>query len=109
MVGLGSLFSHIHAHTLAIVNKLLLEKYEVLWLADMSVYKMKTDVTAKLWCKLGEKVGKGQLYGTTKLVRGYKEQAKDIDRAPPIKHLVFVVHGIGQMMDVSDICKSTAE
>ena len=92
-----------------IVNKLSLEKYEVCWVGDKEIYKVKKEISTQLLNIVGEKLGKGQVYGGTKLVRGYKEFASDEDRDPPIGHLVFVIHGIGQNMDVSDIRKSTSE
>ncbi len=42
-------------------------------------------------------------------MRGYKEFASGEDRLPPIGHVVFVTHGIGQSMDASDITTSTKE
>ena len=57
----------------------------------------------------GEKFGKGSQFGSTKVVRGYKEHASGEDRLPPIGHVVFVVHGIGQNMDMSSIEKSASE
>ena len=45
---------------------------------------------------------------TYRLQRGYKEPALHEHREPPIGHLVFIVHGIGQNMDVSNINKDTA-
>ena len=58
----------------------------------------------------GEKFGKGTTnFGTSKLVRGYKDPASREDRLPPIGHVVFVIHGIGQNMDISCITKSTNE
>lgn len=35
--------------------------------------------------------------------------ARTDDRLPPIGHIVFVIHGIGQCMESSDICKTTSE
>ncbi len=58
---------------------------------------------------IGEKLGKGSLFGATKVARGYKEGASGEDRLPPIGHIVFVVHGIGQNMDISSIEKSSSE
>ena len=58
----------------------------------------------------GEKFGKGTTnFGCSKLVRGYKEPASREDKTPPIGHVVFVIHGIGQNMDISCIAKSTNE
>ena len=58
---------------------------------------------------IGQKFGKGSLFGGTKVVRGYKDPASGEDRLPPIGHVVFVTHGIGQSMDASDITTSTKE
>lgn len=71
--------------------------------------KIKTDITSKLWNKVGEKVGRGQLYGASKLMRGYREPCSPQNTTPPIGHIVFVIHGIGQNMDHSDIVKSASE
>ena len=60
-------------------------------------------------CHQGEKFGKGALFGSTKVVRGYKEAASGEDRTPPVGHVVFVVHGIGQNMDSSSIEKNASE
>lgn len=80
-----------------------------MWIGENEVMKVKTDPASKIWSKMGEKIGRGQLYGATKLVRGYKEPCSPKDGTPPIGHLVFVIHGIGQNMDASDIVKSAAE
>uniref|UniRef100_A0A1X7VN80 DDHD domain-containing protein n=1 Tax=Amphimedon queenslandica TaxID=400682 RepID=A0A1X7VN80_AMPQE len=42
-------------------------------------------------------------------MRGYKEACLPTRTSPPIGHLVFVIHGIGQNMDASDIVKSTSD
>ena len=54
-------------------------------------------------------VYKSQSYGATKLVRGYKEIATLDGQLAPIGHVVFIIHGIGQSMDLSCINKSTSE
>ena len=94
---------------LVVLHRFSLEKYEVLWMEDQQIYKMKKEISAQVWKKVGKTFGKGQLYGATKLVRGYKDPALLEDRDPPIGHLVFVIHGIGQNMDSSNIVKSTGE
>lgn len=72
--------------------------------------KVKQGLTTKLFNTVGEKVtGRSQSYGTTHLVRGYKEPSSGEDCLPPIGHIVFVVHGIGQNMESADIVKSTSE
>ena len=92
-----------------IVNKLAVDKYEVWWMGGGDIYKMKKEMSTQFLNKVGEKFGKGQLVGATKLVRGHKESAVWLEKLPPIGHLVFVIHGIGQNMDQSDISKSCSE
>ena len=48
-------------------------------------------------------------YGGKQLRRGYWDMARTDDRLPVIGHVVFVIHGIGQCMEGSDICKTTSE
>ena len=87
----------------------MLKGYEVVWLGDTEILKVKKDITSRMLSKVGEKLGKGLSYGSMKLMRGYKESAVYSDQLPPIGHLVFAIHGIGQNMESSDIIKSTAE
>ena len=51
-----------------VANKLLLDKYDVQWMADESIFKMKKEITSQLWNIVGEKLGKGQTYGCSKSV-----------------------------------------
>ena len=43
------------------------------------------------------------------LHRGYHTDAIPEDKPPEISHLVFVVHGIGQLLHLSNIVKSCSE
>ena len=95
--------------SLVVFHQVNLDGYEAIWIGENEVMKVKKDLTSKLWNKVGEKIGRGQLYGATRLMRGYIEPATVDDCYPPIGHLVFVVHGIGQNLDISDIVKSTNE
>ena len=45
----------------------------------------------------------------TQLHRGYHTDANPDDKPPDIFHLVFVVHGIGQLLHMSNIVKSSTE
>ena len=36
------------------VNKLAMEKYDIVWLANGDVYKMKKELGSQLWNKMGE-------------------------------------------------------
>jgi phospholipase DDHD1 len=89
------------------MNRLSLEKYEVLWMANDTIFKQKKEITSQLWSMMGERLGKGQAYGAARLQRGYKDAASHEHREPPIGHLVLIVHGIGQNMESSDICKDS--
>ncbi|CAI8058120.1 Phospholipase DDHD1 [Geodia barretti] len=90
-----------------VMNRLSLEKYEVLWMANDTIFKQKKEITSQLWSMVGERLGKGQAYGAARLQRGYKDAASHEHREPPIGHLVLIVHGIGQNMESSDICKDS--
>lgn len=48
-------------------------------------------------------------YGGKQLRRGFWDMARTDDQLPPIGHVVFVIHGIGQCMEGSDISKTTSE
>ena len=54
--------------SLVVLNRLTLEKYEVLWMADDTVCKQKKEIASQLWSMVGEKLGKGQAYGAARLV-----------------------------------------
>ena len=92
---------------LVVLNQVSCNGYEAIWTGENDIMKIKMDLASKLLNKVGGKVG--QLYGATKLMRGYKEACLPARTSPPIGHLVFVIHGIGQNMDASDIVKSTSE
>ena len=49
------------------------------------------------------------LGAATQLHRGYHTDASPEDRPHDITHLVFVVHGIGQLLHMSNIVRSCAE
>ncbi|XP_064389425.1 phospholipase DDHD1-like isoform X1 [Halichondria panicea] len=92
-----------------VLHRLALDKYEVMWMGTGEIRKLKKEISTQLWNIVGTKLGKGGKYGCTKLVRGYKEEATNDDMLPPIGHVVFVVHGIGQSMDMSCINKSATD
>ena len=50
-----------------VMNRLSLEKYEVLWMANDTICKQKKEIASQLWSMVGEKLGKGQAYGATRL------------------------------------------
>ena len=64
-------------------------------------------VTSKIIRGLGERIGLSS--GTTPLHRGYHTEASADDKPPEVTHMVFVVHGIGQLLHMSNIVKSCEE
>lgn len=75
--------------------------YNVDWYAPHEVYLYSKATPTKIVRSFTQKLG-GYFQKSTgsKLLRGYKEAATDVDRPRDITHLVFVVHGIGQKMDI---------
>ena len=92
-----------------VLNQVSCNGYEAIWTGENEVIKVKTDLTSKILSKVGEKFMGQQQYGSHKLMRGYKEACLPNKTTPPIGHIIFVIHGIGQNMDASDIVKSTSE
>ncbi len=56
--------SMLHHSVLQVVNKLAMDKYDILWLANGDMFKMKKEVTAQLWNKVG-KHQRGSLFPPT--------------------------------------------
>ena len=82
--------------------------YDVLWFGHCDIVKVKKNSTSKVIRSVGAKI-KMESLGSTRLQRGYREPASREDKPPPIGHLVFAVHGIGQNMENADVVKSAAE
>ena len=43
-----------------------------------------------------------------RIFRGYKELCNAAERLPDVSHIVFVVHGVGGIMDESTICRNAS-
>nr|CAH8838263.1 unnamed protein product [Trichobilharzia regenti] len=74
------------------IHKYTSNNHEIKWMSDGTVY---------LVTKAAEPFGKIRLHGglsSVPLSRGYHHSAESSDRPPPITHLCFVVHGIGQQL-----------
>ena len=93
----------------AVIDRLALEKCEVIWMSNGDIWKRNKDISTMFVAKIGEIINKPESFGGICIKRGYRERASLEDQLPPIGHLVFVIHGIGQNMDSSDISKSTSE
>ena len=82
--------------------------YDVLWFGPSDIVKVKKTTATQAMRKVGSKIRMDSL-GSSRLQRGYREPASREDRPPPIGHLVFAVHGIGQNLENSDVIKSASE
>ncbi|XP_039296596.1 phospholipase DDHD1 [Nilaparvata lugens] len=84
--------------------------FSVDWYGPRDVYLFSRATPTKIVRSFTQKLG-GYFHKTTgtRLLRGYKEIATDVDKPKDITHLVFVVHGIGQKMDIGGrILQNTA-
>ncbi|RZF32862.1 hypothetical protein LSTR_LSTR009977 [Laodelphax striatellus] len=84
--------------------------FSIDWYGPQDVYLFSRATPTKIVRSFTQKLG-GYFHKTTgtRLLRGYKEIATDVDKPKDITHLVFVVHGIGQKMDIGGrILQNTA-
>ena len=56
----------LHIFTAVVMNRLSLEKYDVLWLSNDTIFKQKNEIASQLWSMMGEKLGKGLAYGAAR-------------------------------------------
>uniref|UniRef100_A0A1B6LDX7 DDHD domain-containing protein n=1 Tax=Graphocephala atropunctata TaxID=36148 RepID=A0A1B6LDX7_9HEMI len=71
------------------------------WYAPLEVYLYSQATPSKIVRNLTSRLGGYfQKKSGYRLLRGYKDLATDTDKPKDISHLVFVVHGIGQKMDI---------
>uniref|UniRef100_A0A1B6CIH6 DDHD domain-containing protein n=1 Tax=Clastoptera arizonana TaxID=38151 RepID=A0A1B6CIH6_9HEMI len=71
------------------------------WYAPLEVYLYSHATPSKIVRSFTQRLGGYfQKKSGSRLLRGYKDLATDTDRPKDITHLVFVVHGIGQKMDI---------
>ncbi|KAL1137611.1 hypothetical protein AAG570_009307 [Ranatra chinensis] len=75
--------------------------FHVDWYSPDEVYLYSQATPSKIVRSFTQKLG-GYFHKSTgsRLLRGYKEAATDNDKPLDISHLVFVVHGIGQKMNI---------
>ena len=74
-----------------VMNRLPLEKYEVLWMANDTIFKQKKEITSQLWSMVGERLGKGQAYGAARSAILQNWQLKSSLQL----HLLYDVLGLG--------------
>lgn len=68
----------------------------IIWYSLLDIRRTKIDFTSKIFGLKGNPIK-----------RGYKVNACKTDDLPPIGHLIFVIHGIGQAMESASIVKTT--
>nr|XP_006811963.1 PREDICTED: phospholipase DDHD1-like [Saccoglossus kowalevskii] len=80
------------------------------WNSLTEIYFYSDKTSSKLARSIGTSIGLSKASSSgTRLHRGYCLEAALDDKPPPISHLVFVIHGIGQKMDSSCIIKSCTD
>ncbi|XP_070577524.1 phospholipase DDHD1-like isoform X2 [Ptychodera flava] len=93
-----------------VLHHLKLKGSHIDWNTITDVFQYSDTARSKLARSIGTSIGLSKASSSgTKLTRGYCLEASLEDKPPPITHLVFVVHGIGQKMDSSSIIKSCSD
>jgi len=84
-----------------VINTEVLSGNHIDWYAPNEVYLYSQATPSKIVRNLTSRLGGYfQKKSGYRLLRGYKDAATDKDKPKDISHLVFVVHGIGQKMDI---------
>merc|ERR1719384_361424 len=82
-------------------------EYRVEWMSPEETYMHLENTGSKIYRGLVETVGMKKSAGY-RIFRGYKELCNAADRLPDVTHAVFVVHGVGGVMDDSTIGRNAA-
>lgn len=90
------------------LGRLKLKGFYVEWNDIADVWLYWDDVKSRIIRGVGERIGYSS-GAASQLHRGYHTDASPDDRPPDICHLVFVIHGIGQLLHMSNIVKSCAD
>ncbi|XP_038074819.1 phospholipase DDHD1-like [Patiria miniata] len=93
-----------------VLKQLRFRDQHVDWNSIRDVFIYSNSTSSRIARSIGTTIGfsKASTSGY-RIVRGYHEEASLDDKPPPISHLVFVVHGVGQIMDRSSIIKSCSD
>lgn len=87
------------SHTKALRTEVFNE-FNVDWYSPNEVYVYSQATPSKLVRSFTQKLGYFQRSTGSRVLRSYKVLATDSDKQNDISHLVFVVHGIGQKMNI---------
>jgi len=77
-------------------------EYRVEWMSPEETYMHLESAGSKIYRGLVESVGMKKSAGY-RIFRGYKEVCNAADRLPDVTHAVFIVHGVGGVMDEGTI------
>ncbi|XP_048577940.1 phospholipase DDHD1 [Nematostella vectensis] len=89
------------------MGRLQLKGYHVEWKDVTDVWLYWDDIKSRIIRGVGTKIGLGSQ--GVQIHRGYHTDAVPEDCPPEISHLVFVIHGIGQLLHMSNIVKSATD
>ncbi len=81
-------------------------EFHVDWMSPEEVYLHRENTSSQLYRGLSASLGFRKPVGE-RLFRGYRELCQHTDRMHDITHLVFVVHGVGQVNDDTTIIRNT--
>lgn len=90
------------------IGRLTLKGFYVEWNDIADVWLYWDDVKSRIIRNVSERIGLSS-GPASQLHRGFHTDAEPDDRPPDISHLVFVVHGIGQLLHMSNIVKSCTD
>lgn len=81
-------------------------EFHVDWISPEEVYLHRETASSQLYRGLSASLGFKKPVGE-RLFRGYRELCQHTDRLADISHIVFVVHGVGQVVDDTTIIRNT--
>ncbi|XP_071789031.1 phospholipase DDHD1-like [Asterias amurensis] len=93
-----------------VLKQLRFKDHHVDWNSIKDVFIYSNSKSSRIARSIGTTIGlsKASTSGY-RIIRGYHEESSLDDKPPPISHLVFVVHGIGQIMDRQNIIKNCTD
>ncbi|KAJ8044354.1 Phospholipase DDHD1 [Holothuria leucospilota] len=101
---------NINSKTREFVHHLDVGDYHIDWYSPGDIYLFWNTTGHRLARSIGQTFGISKASSSGyKLLRGYHTLATLEDKPPPVSHLVFVVHGVGQVMDKRSIIRTCAD
>nr|XP_040565528.1 phospholipase DDHD1-like [Lepeophtheirus salmonis] len=81
-------------------------EFHVDWLSPEEVYLHRENASSQIYRGISASLGFKKPTGT-RLFRGYRELSSHSDKLADISHIVFVIHGVGQVVDDTTILRNT--